>query len=166
MSLNVTILLILIFISICNGLKTMKSYQSINKQRHTTLRMNDKEIVDDGKTNGAYGFVGGLGVSGSFCIDYSLYVLKTTGCNIIPNPKYGELTLFGEQGLSAIIVLGVFAWSLLYYKENGKGLPAGPAGLLGAAEGLSYLTVAALLVFLPWQFIEFGGITASSCQIN
>lgn len=40
------------------------------------------------------------------------------------------------------------AWSLYTKKETGSGLPAGPSGLLGAAEGFSYLSlVAGLVVF-------------------
>ena len=51
-----------------------------------------------------------------------------------------------EQATFAASVLGlasqpVFWWSLYTLKTTGCGLPAGPFGLLGAAEGVSYLVV-------------------------
>lgn len=41
------------------------------------------------------------------------------------------------------VILGIVAWSLWTKKETGSGLPAGPSGILGAAEGFSYLSLAA-----------------------
>ena len=41
---------------------------------------------------------------------------------------------------------------------KGSGLPAGPAGLLGAAEGLSFLAIAAGLVVLVAQLTNYGYI--------
>jgi hypothetical protein len=46
------------------------------------------------------------------------------------------------------VVVGIVAWSLYTKKETGSGLPAGPGGILGAAEGFSYLAlVGAILAF-------------------
>ena len=42
--------------------------------------------------------------------------------------------------------------------RTGSGLPAGPGGLLGAAEGLSYLTAAAGLAVLVFQLVDYGYI--------
>ena len=81
--------------------------------------MSDKDIVDDGKTNPSFGFIGGLAVAGNFCLDYSLYILKSTGCPIPPSPKYGEDTLIAEQALSVIIVLGVLIYSVIVKKNTG-----------------------------------------------
>jgi|TARA_B100000513_G_scaffold112333_4_gene49001 hypothetical protein len=36
-------------------------------------------------------------------------------------------------------------WSLYTLKTTGCGLPAGPFGLFGAAEGISYLVVAGVV---------------------
>jgi hypothetical protein len=40
------------------------------------------------------------------------------------------------------VILGLVGWSLYTKKQTGSGLPAGPGGLLGAAEGFSYLALA------------------------
>lgn len=39
------------------------------------------------------------------------------------------------------VVLGLVGWSAYTKVQTGSGLPAGPSGLLGAAEGLSYLAL-------------------------
>lgn len=44
------------------------------------------------------------------------------------------------------VVVGLVAWSLYTKKETGSGLPAGPGGVLGAAEGFSYLSLVAGVV--------------------
>ena len=51
-----------------------------------------------------------------------------------------------QQATLAASVLGlasqpIFWWSLYTLKTTGCGLPAGPFGLIGAAEGISYLVV-------------------------
>jgi hypothetical protein len=43
-------------------------------------------------------------------------------------------------------------------EQQGSGLPAGPGGLLGAAEGLSFLAIAVGLVVLVLQVTNFGYI--------
>lgn len=50
----------------------------------------------------------------------------------------------GVAGIGASLVM---TWSELTLKTTGCGLPAGPFGLLGATEGISYLTVLGLLAF-------------------
>lgn len=47
------------------------------------------------------------------------------------------------EGISYLVVVGVIAWSLYSKATTGTGLPAGPGGLLGAVEGVSYLTLLA-----------------------
>lgn len=39
------------------------------------------------------------------------------------------------------MVLGIVGWSAATKASTGSGLPAGPAGLLGAVEGFSYLSI-------------------------
>ena len=51
-----------------------------------------------------------------------------------------------QQATTAAAVLGLASqpimwWSLYTLKTTGCGLPAGPFGLIGAAEGISYLVV-------------------------
>lgn len=50
------------------------------------------------------------------------------------------------------------AWSVYTKVRTGSGLPNGPYGLLGAVEGLSYLTVLAIVVVFGLQFVERGYI--------
>jgi len=101
-------------------MKTLKRYQSYRVQRHgRQLLMSDKDIVDDGKTNPSYGFIGGLAVAGNICLDCTLYILKTTGCPIPPSPKYGEDALIAEQAVSVFIVLGVLVYSVIVKKNTG-----------------------------------------------
>lgn len=40
--------------------------------------------------------------------------------------------------------------------KTGSGLPAGPGGLLGAAEGLSYLTILGGIVIAGLNVVDFG----------
>jgi hypothetical protein len=40
--------------------------------------------------------------------------------------------------------------------KTGKGLPAGPYGALGAAEGMAYLAVLAGIVVLGFQLTDYG----------
>lgn len=45
------------------------------------------------------------------------------------------------EGVSYLAVVGIVVWSAYTKATTGSGLPAGPAGLLGAAEGFSYLSL-------------------------
>ena len=80
-------------------------------------------------------------VASPVCL-WSEYTLKVTGAGL-----QGDV-LGGIEGVSYLVILGIVGWSLYTKKETGSGLPAGPSGLLGAAEGFSYLAlVAGLVVF-------------------
>ncbi|EFJ44908.1 hypothetical protein VOLCADRAFT_38658, partial [Volvox carteri f. nagariensis] len=46
-----------------------------------------------------------------------------------------------SEGVSYLLVLGIIGWSIYTKATTGSGLPAGPAGLLGAVEGVSYLSL-------------------------
>ena len=71
---------------------------------------------------------------------------------IVPRPPYQPrvnsvlCSAPQQQATQAASILGlcsqpVMWWSLYTLKTTGCGLPAGPFGLLGAAEGVSYLVV-------------------------
>ena len=47
------------------------------------------------------------------------------------------------QGISYLVVLAIIGWSIKTKVDTGSGLPAGPSGLLGAVEGVSYLSLLA-----------------------
>ncbi|DBB01387.1 TPA: hypothetical protein ACH3X1_000055 [Trebouxia sp. C0004] len=54
-------------------------------------------------------------------------------------------------GLLGLFAVPVVAWSEYTLRTTGCGLPPGPGGLLGATEGVSYLTVGALAV---WSMVS------------
>ena len=132
---------------------------SLNKKSSAfEITMNSDSVKKE--TDPFSGFVGGLGVAANMVCGYSLYVVKTTGCNIIP--KYGVEGLLLEQGASFAAVVAIFIWSAVTKAKTGSGLPAGPGGMLGAAEGLSFLTVLGSVVVIVLNLIEFGGLTSST----
>ena len=94
-----------------------------------------------------------LGVAANPIMDYSLFVLKTTGCGLPAGP-FGLLG--AAEGVSYLVVIGFVASALVQKVRTGSGLPAGPLGLLGAAEGLSFLTFVAGLVVLGFQLTDYG----------
>jgi hypothetical protein len=49
------------------------------------------------------------------------------------------------SGIAGLLSCAVVSYSLFTLKQTGCGLPAGPGGLVGAIEGVSYLGVAGLL---------------------
>ena len=51
------------------------------------------------------------------------------------------MTCVRAEGISYLVVLGIIAWSVATKVKTGSGLPAGPSGLLGAVEGVSYLSL-------------------------
>ena len=55
-----------------------------------------------------------------------------------------DATVLGATGVAAATVM-IYSESVLF--RTGCGLPAGPLGLVGAAEGLSYLCVVGLVCF-------------------
>jgi hypothetical protein len=56
------------------------------------------------------------------------------------------------EGISYLVVVGFVLTSLRQKIKTGAGLPAGPSGLLGAAEGLSFASVLGGLVIL-WLLV-------------
>lgn len=53
---------------------------------------------------------------------------------------------------------GIVVWSIVTKVRTGSGLPAGPFGLLGAAEGLAYLTLVGIVVVFGLQIYETGSL--------
>jgi hypothetical protein len=143
---------------------TTSTVSGINVDSQLNLSIkNDENSASDGmKTSPMAGFVGGLGVAANMVVAYSLYVIKTTGCNIVP--KFSIEGFLLEQGACVAAVLGIFSWSIWTKAKTGSGLPPGPAGMLGAAEGLSFLTVLAGVVVLALNFSEFGGLFSTACN--
>lgn len=68
---------------------------------------------------------------------WSAYTKATTGEGL-----QGDL-LGGLEGVSYLIVPALIALSIKTKVDTGSGLPAGPGGLVGAAEGIAYLALTA-----------------------
>mmetsp|Transcript_26571 Transcript_26571/g.32186 ORF Transcript_26571/g.32186 Transcript_26571/m.32186 type:complete len:190 (+) Transcript_26571:154-723(+) len=70
-----------------------------------------------------------------------------------PTPIKSDQIIVGTAGsLAALIVL----YSEFILSQTGCGLPAGPFGLVGAAEGLSYLSVVGLVCYSLYTKIKTG----------
>mmetsp|Transcript_17757 Transcript_17757/g.16030 ORF Transcript_17757/g.16030 Transcript_17757/m.16030 type:complete len:114 (-) Transcript_17757:325-666(-) len=100
--------------------------------------------------------IGTAGVLSNIVVDYSLYVLKTTGSGLPAGPFGIEGAL---EGISYLAIIGIVGWSALTKAKTGSGLPAGKFGLVGAAEGLSYLSILAGIVVAGLNLSEFGYIS-------
>ena len=113
----------------------------------------EKEPPDNDVFGSIEGKIGVAGVVSNVICDYSLYVLRTTSCGLPPGP----LGLLGAaEGISYLVVVGLFAWSLVTKITTGSGLKAGPAGMLGAAEGLTFLTVLAGIAIGVTNMFDYG----------
>lgn len=62
------------------------------------------------------------------------------------------------EGISYLGVYGIAAWSIYTKATTGSGLPAGPSGLLGAVEGISFLSVLASIVVFGLEFADKGAL--------
>lgn len=75
-------------------------------------------------------------------VAYSL----TVAWGVVVNGASFALGPYGLELISCLTCLGVTVWSLGSFIERGRGLPAGPLGLMGLSEGLSYLATLGLAV--------------------
>ena len=97
--------------------------------------------------------LGVVGVTANLICGYSLYVLKTTGCGL-PAGDYGIEG--AAEGISYLVVVGIFAYSFYTKIKTGSGLEAGKYGLVGLAEGLSFLIVLGGIVIAGLNLSEYG----------
>jgi hypothetical protein len=67
--------------------------------------------------------------------------------------RESDQTILGATG---VVASAIMLYSEYTLKQTGCGLPAGPAGLIGAAEGLSYLYVVGLTGFSLWKKVKTG----------
>ena len=121
------------------------------------LRMSVKSPRNPGYVEPGFAVKAGVvGTAANVITDYSLTILRQTGCGL----PAGFLGLVGAvEGISYLAVVWIFTWSLLTYVRTGGGLPSGPGGLLGLAEGLTYLTVVAGIFvgvanLFTWGFVS------------
>jgi hypothetical protein len=69
--------------------------------------------------------------------DHVLFICDNVSCMFHGNERIHGIA----EGISYLVVVATVAYSLYVKVSTGKGLPAGPSGLLGAVEGLSYLAL-------------------------
>lgn len=62
------------------------------------------------------------------------------------------------EGVSYLVVLGIIGWSIYTKVSTGSGLPQGPSGLLGAVEGVSYLSLLVGIIVFGLQIVEQGSV--------
>lgn len=72
---------------------------------------------------------------------YSEYTVVTTGEGL-----QGDV-LGGLEGIGYLLVLAMVALSIKSKVSTGSGLPAGPGGVVGASEGLSFLAALGFAAF-------------------
>ncbi|KAK9835485.1 hypothetical protein WJX74_001225 [Apatococcus lobatus] len=71
-------------------------------------------------------------------------------------PARGSSLLAKVAAGLGLLALPVVVWSEVTLAQTGCGLPPGPGGYLGAAEGVSYLAVAGLAVWSALSFLSVG----------
>jgi hypothetical protein len=73
----------------------------------------------------------------------------------IPVVSYARRFCFSATRMSR---LRSVAWSASTKAKTGRGLPNGPYGLLGAVEGITYLSLLAIIVVFALQYANMGFI--------
>lgn len=86
-----------------------------------------------------------------FAVDDGNEDVTSTSESILLNTS-DQVVLGGTGTVASLIML----YSEFVLKTTGCGLPAGPLGLVGAIEGLSYLSVTALVLFSLYSKITTG----------
>lgn len=96
--------------------------------------------ADAVEVSGFAGFVVGLAL-----LPHVVYALVVS-FNIAIRGESFSFGPFGLELISCIVAVGLTFWSLGSFVQRGRGLPAGPLGLLGLSEGIAYLSVLGLAI--------------------
>jgi hypothetical protein len=115
----------------------------------------DDEGEDSVELGGFSGFVVGLAL-----LPHVLYAC-TVAFGVVVGGQGFALGPYGLELVSCSVTAGLTLWSLGSFVQRGKGLPAGPLGFLGLAEGLSYLAVLGLAVASASTAFRSGGPSLS-----
>jgi len=99
----------------------------------------ETEADDSVEIYGFSGFVVGLAL-----MPHILYALVCAYGVAVKGEEFA-LGPYGMELISCTVAVGVVMWSFGSFVQRGRGLPAGPLGLFGLAEGLSYLAALALI---------------------
>ena len=113
----------------------------------------DEEGEDNIELGGFSGFVVGLAL-----LPHVLYAC-TVAFGVVAQGQPFVLGPYGLELVSCSVTVGLTLWSLGSFVQRGKGLPAGPLGFLGLAEGLSYLAVLGLSIATASLAFKSGGPT-------
>jgi len=136
------------------GLRGSRTQQISNREAsRLTLaaRGGDDEEAASVEVGGFSGFVVGLAFLPYVC--YALY----SAFGILTRNETFVLGPYGLEAISIAVSIGLVLWSLGSFLQRGKGLPAGPLGLLGLSEGLSYLAALLLAVASVSTSFKTGG---------
>mmetsp|Transcript_27481 Transcript_27481/g.69907 ORF Transcript_27481/g.69907 Transcript_27481/m.69907 type:complete len:155 (-) Transcript_27481:1323-1787(-) len=78
----------------------------------------------------------------------------------VPEPEPEQSEEIGALGYGAIaagaVANPIMLWSAVTLATTGSGLPEGPGGALGAAEGISYLVVLGLIAWSLYTKVSTG----------
>jgi len=96
--------------------------------------------ADTIEVGGFSGFIVGLAL-----IPHVVYA-TTVAFGVVANGAAFQLGPYGIQLVACATTVGLTIWSLGSFIERGRGLPAGPLGFLGLAEGISYLATLGLAI--------------------
>jgi len=118
-----------------------ESFNGHRQVEATTLRAKggDSE-ADKIELGGFSGFVVGLAL-----LPYVLNAL-VVAVGVLFSGNSFELGPYGLTLVSCLINVGITFWSIGSFFDRARGLPAGPLGFLGLAEGLSYIGTLGLLL--------------------
>jgi hypothetical protein len=133
-------------------LKNPNSFKATPTPVVQSLMMSETSDTNEGGNSDEL-VLGAAGVFANVICGYSLYILKTTSCGLPPGP-FGLLG--AAEGISYLVVVGLFLYSAITKIKTGSGLPAGKYGLLGLAEGLTFLTVLGGIVIAGLSYTEYG----------
>eukprot|EP01041_Mallomonas_annulata_P004150 gene4150-8251_t len=158
------IVILLWLLTMSHSLITLGAFQSIKSTPLANFRwstnsptssryMSSRFPENEQKSSNLEVIAGVSGTVSNLICGYSLFVLKTTGCGLPPGPFGLE---GAAEGISYLVVIGIFLWSLVTKVKSGRGLPDGPFGILGLAEGLSFLTVIAGVAIGVINLGEYG----------
>jgi len=110
--------------------------------------------ADSVEVSGFAGFVVGLSL-----LPHVIFAL-VVAFGIAAQGQSFALGPYGLELISCSTTVGLTLWSLGSFVQRGRGLPAGPLGFLGLAEGLSYLACLGLAIATVASYAR-GGVKIS-----
>lgn len=111
------------------------------------------------EVGGFAGFVVGLAM-----LPHVVYALVVS-FNVAVRGEGFSFGPFGLELISITVTLGLTLWSLGSFVQRGRGLPAGPLGLLGLSEGIGYLAALGLAIATVVANVRSGGAKLPSVSV-